>query len=48
MTMPKIKEPTAAGSNNVDLKKIYDILRSIKQAVEWLEREIQRVESLIP
>ena len=48
MTMPKVKEPTAAGSNDVELKKIYDILRSIKQAVEWLNTEIKRVEALIP
>jgi hypothetical protein len=47
MTMPKIKEPTMA-ADNVELKKIYDILRSIKKAVEWLETEIKRVELLIP
>lgn len=44
MTMPKIKEPTMP-ANNTEIQKIYDILRSIKQAVEWLEK---RVESLIP
>jgi len=48
MTMPKVKEPTMPRSNDADLKKIYDILRSIKQAVEWLNTEVKRVESLIP
>jgi len=47
MTMPKIKEPTMA-ADNVDIRKIYDILRSIKRAVEWLDAEVKRVELLIP
>jgi len=47
MTIPKIKEPTMS-ADNVDIRKIYDILRSIKRAVEWLDTEIKRVESLIP
>ncbi len=47
MTMPKIKNPTMS-ANDAELRKIYDILRTIKQAVEWLNTEVKRVESLIP